>query len=98
MAVDGDAAAAAHLGLDHWEASEITLRVDLALTVLLRCAFTDATAALVLSHLIRRMPLAHRSRETLAASWLARHVQMLRDRHGSRCTAVRRREDGEGVS
>jgi hypothetical protein len=73
-AVRGDAAAASGLVLRLKAPSRISVRVDLAMTILLNTAFGNAGAALVLSHGLRRMPLDPRRRARLATSWLVHNV------------------------
>lgn len=74
-AIEGDAAAAIAMVMDRKPPASIDIKVDYPMTVLLSCAFDDATAALVLSHKLRLMPLEPRLRSKLATSWLV--VNML---------------------
>jgi hypothetical protein len=73
-AIRGDACAAVALALRIKAPAIIGMKLDLAMTVLLRCAFDDAAAALVLSHTLRRMPLDPRDRARLATSWLVHNI------------------------
>lgn len=83
-ALRGDAAAASGLVLLLKTPSCISLRVDLAMTILLNTALGNAGAALVLSHALRRMPLDRRRRTRLATSWLIHNVWLEhRGRRGS---------------
>ncbi|MDB5638422.1 MAG: hypothetical protein JWP51_3330 [Bradyrhizobium sp.] len=71
-AVGSDAPAAIKLALSLNPRKKISLRVDLVMTVLLRCALEgNAAAALVLSHLLRRMRIDPSVRHQLSTSWLA---------------------------
>jgi hypothetical protein len=69
-AVRGDATAAIRIVLPQKPPERITVKVDLAMTVLLCRAFDNAGAALVLSHKLRSMPLEPSHRNRLATSWL----------------------------
>lgn len=83
-AVRGDARAAIRLVLPQKAPERITLKVDLAMTVLLCRAFDNAAAALVLSHKLRTMPLDRPHRNRLATSWLVRNLYIARDASASR--------------
>ena len=78
-AVRGGAAAASGLVLRLKTPSRISVRVDIAMTILLNTAFENAGAALVLSHGLRRMPLDPERRAGLATSWLV-HIVCLEHR------------------
>jgi hypothetical protein len=73
-AIRGDAGAAVALVLRIKDPVIIGMKLDLAMTVLLRCAFDDAAAALVLGHTLRRMPLDPHDRARLATSWLVHNI------------------------
>jgi hypothetical protein len=73
-AIRGDAGAAVALALRIKAPAIIGMKLDLAMTVLLRCAFDDAAAALVMSHTLRRMPLDPHDRARLATSWLVHNI------------------------
>jgi hypothetical protein len=73
-AIRGDAAAATALALRLRKVTHIDGRIDLAMTVVLRCAFENAGAALALSYAIRKMPLDRRIRGRLATSWLLHNI------------------------
>lgn len=76
-AVSGDAASAMGLALRMEIPSEIAARHDFVMTVLLHNALRrSAGAALVLSHLLRRMPIDSVLRRRLATSWLAYNVRL----------------------
>lgn len=76
-AVDGDAASAMGLALRMEIPSEVTTRTDFVMTVLLHNALRgSAGAALVLSHLLRRMPIDDVLRRRLATSWLAHNMRL----------------------
>jgi len=69
-AMAGDAGAAVGIVLRLRPPFHISGRVDLAMSLLLNCAFENASAALVLSHALRRMQIARNRRIQLADSWL----------------------------
>lgn len=76
-AVGGDAASAMSLALCMDIPSEITIRTDFKMTVLLHSALGgSAGAALVLSSLLRRMPIDGVLRRRLATSWLAHNFRL----------------------
>ncbi|UWU76597.1 hypothetical protein N2603_43205 [Bradyrhizobium huanghuaihaiense] len=79
-AIAGDAGAVVGIVLRLRPPFRISGRVDLAMSLLLNCAFENASAALVLSHALRRMHLARIKRTGLAESWLAHHHQLARSR------------------
>jgi hypothetical protein len=95
-AVGGDAPAAIKLALSLSPRKKITLRVDLVMTVLLRCALDgNAAAALVLSHLLRRMRIDPSVRRQLSTSWLAYNlttIAPLRGRFSLQAFGVRHGE------
>jgi hypothetical protein len=73
-ALRGDAAAAVGVAFSLLPIRKVTLRVDIAMTALLRCALaTDATATLVLANILRRVELNHSLAAELSASW-QRHL------------------------
>jgi hypothetical protein len=73
-AILGDAGAAVALALRIKAPTVIGVKLDLAMTVLLRCAFDNAAAALVMSHVLRTMPLDPHDRARLATSWLVYNI------------------------
>jgi hypothetical protein len=69
-ALEGDAAAAMSVTCALMPITEITLKTDIAVTALLRCALeADAAAALVLAQLLGLTDLGHAFGTELAASW-----------------------------
>lgn len=72
-AIAGNASAAVGIVLRLTPPFRISGRVDLAMSLLLNCAFENASAALVLSYALRRAQLARVQRTQLADSWLAHH-------------------------
>lgn len=83
-AIAGDAAAAVGIVLRMKPPYTISARTDLAMTLLLNCAFESAGAALVLAYALRRVRLRRDRRERLAASWIVHQAELAR-------TAPRRR-------
>jgi hypothetical protein len=76
-AAAGDTARAVRIALRMKIPEEITYPVDARMTFLLHCALNgSAAAALVLSHLLRKMPLDANTRSRLATSWLVRNLQL----------------------
>lgn len=76
LAIAGDAASAIGLALSMGIPQQITIRTDLTMTVLLHNALRgSAGATLVLSNLIRRMPLDRVDRRRFATSWLAHNFR-----------------------
>jgi hypothetical protein len=73
-AILGDAGAAVALALRIKAPAVIGVKLDLAMTVLLRTAFENAAAALVMSHVLRKMPLDQHDRARLATSWLVYNI------------------------
>jgi hypothetical protein len=78
----GGAAAAIRLALSLAIPTRFSIRTDLAMTTLLARAFDDAQAAVVMSQIIRLMPLEPRIRGRLATSWLAHNLRRLPRRRG----------------
>ena len=71
-AVGGDAAAAVRIAIRMGNPPVLSPKVDLIMTVLLRSAFEDHAAALVLAHRLNAAPLEDRRiRAHLADSWLS---------------------------
>ena len=89
-AIRGDAGSAVGLVLRLRPSFRISARVDLAMTILLNCAFENAGAALVLSYALRRAPLARRPRVMLSNSWLTRKFERANAASRKRPVAVRR--------
>jgi hypothetical protein len=72
----GDAAASIAIAVEMFPITEITLEVDLAMTVLMVGALDDnAAAALVLSQLLGRAPLDHPFAKELSVSWLVLNLR-----------------------
>jgi hypothetical protein len=77
-AMKGDPAAAIGFALSLMPIEEMTLKADVAMTALLRCALKgNAAAALVLAQVLGLTDLGHPYAIELAASWLA---------YGKRCS------------
>jgi hypothetical protein len=71
-ALKGDAAAAIEVTFTLMPMSEISLRTDIAMTALLRCARErNAAACLVLAQVLGLTDLGHPYAKELATSWLA---------------------------
>ncbi|MCK1414841.1 hypothetical protein IVB55_18045 [Bradyrhizobium sp. CW4] len=71
-ALKGDAAAAIEVTFTLMPISEISLRTDIAMTALLRCALErNAAASLVLAQVLGLTDLGHPYAEELATAWLA---------------------------
>ncbi|WP_051380422.1 hypothetical protein [Bradyrhizobium sp. WSM1743] len=88
-AIAGDAGAAVGIVLRLRAPFRVTARTDLAMTLLLNCAFANAGAALVLSHALRRMQFARVERKRLAESWLVHHGQLAQHRGTRRSSGDR---------
>jgi hypothetical protein len=74
-AVGGDAACAVKIALSMEIPDEITYPVDARMTLLLYCVLKgSAGAALVLAHLLRKMPLDADVKNRLATSWLVSNL------------------------
>jgi hypothetical protein len=73
-AIGGDAAAAVNIALRMRAPAALTPKLDLAMTVLVRCALNNPGAAFVLSVLIRRMPLEEGHKNRIATSWLVHNL------------------------
>jgi hypothetical protein len=70
-ALQGDAAAAIEVAFSLMPIEEVTLKADIAMTALLRCALErNAAAALVLAQVLGLTELGHPFATELAASWL----------------------------
>jgi hypothetical protein len=70
--LQGDAAASIAIAIGAMPIGQITLEIDLAMSSLALCALDgSAGAALVLSHILRQVPLDHPFGRELSASWLA---------------------------
>jgi hypothetical protein len=75
-AMHGDAAASIAIAVEMFPITEITLEVDLAMTVLMLGALDgNAAAALVLSQLLGRAPLDHPFAKELSVSWLVLNLR-----------------------
>lgn len=85
-AIAGNAGAAIGLVLRLRPPFRVCARIDLAMTVLLNCAFESAGAAVVLSWALHQMPLHRSQRARLSQSWtttkmtLAKPGRPIRDR------------------
>lgn len=76
LAIAGDAASAIGLALSMGIPQQVTIRTDLTMTVLLHNALrSSAGATLVLSNLIRRMPIDRVDRRRFATSWLTHNFR-----------------------
>jgi hypothetical protein len=72
----GDAAAGIAIALHCLPITTVTLEVDLAMSaVALHALGGDAASALVLSHILRRVPMDHPFARDLARSWLALNLR-----------------------
>jgi len=79
-AMHGDAAASIAIAVEMFPITEITLEVDLAMTVLMLGALDgNAAAAAVLSQLLRRAPLDHPFAKELSVSWLVLNLRRALD-------------------
>jgi hypothetical protein len=79
-AMHGDAAASIAIAVEMSPIAEITLEVDLAMTVLMLSSLDgNAAAALVLSHLLGRAALDHPFAKELSASWLVLNLRRARN-------------------
>jgi hypothetical protein len=75
-AMRGDAAASIAIAVQMLPITEITLEVDLAMTVLMLGALDgNAAAAVVLSQLLGRAPLDHPFAKELSVSWLVLNLR-----------------------
>ncbi|WP_334366911.1 MULTISPECIES: hypothetical protein [unclassified Bradyrhizobium] len=73
-AIAGDAACAAGIALRMAVPDEIDYPTDARMTLLLHSALMgSAGAALVMAHMLRKMPLDHKLKNRLAKSWLSRN-------------------------
>jgi len=75
-AIDGNAAASIGLVLELRTPGVITASVDLTMTLLLRSAFEDAGAAMMLSTSLQQMPLPPIDRARLSASWRMHNIYL----------------------
>jgi len=70
-AIAGDAACAARIALRMAVPDEIDYPTDARMTLLLHSVLSgSAGAALVMAHMLRKMPLDHKLKHRLAGSWL----------------------------
>jgi hypothetical protein len=75
-AMQGNAAASIAIAVEMFPIGEITLEVDLAMTVVMLSALDgNAAAALVLSRLLGRAPLDHPFAKDLSVSWLVLNLR-----------------------
>jgi hypothetical protein len=75
-AIAGDAACAARIALRMVVPDEIGYPTDARMTLLLHSALRgSAGAALVMAHMLRKMPLDHKLKNRLATSWLVRNLR-----------------------
>ncbi len=78
-AIAGDATCALRIALRMEVPEEIAYPVDARMTLLVYCALNgSAAAALVLAHLLRRMPIDRPLKDRLATSWLVRNLRSVR--------------------
>ena len=75
-AIDGDASAAVGIALNLKTPNVITASVDLIMTLVLRSAFEDAGAALVMATRLQQMPLPAVDRARLSASWRLHQIYL----------------------
>jgi hypothetical protein len=74
-AIAGDAACAVRIALSMQIPDEVAYSVDARMSLLLYSALNgSAAAALVLAHLLRKMPLDGDIKNRLATSWLVRNL------------------------
>ena len=86
-AIAGDAACAARIALQMKIPDEINYPTDVRMTLLLHSALRgSAGAALVMAHMLSKMPIDAQFKNRLARSWLNRNL-----RRPARETAVRER-------
>ena len=79
-AMHGDAASSIAIAVEMFPITEITLEVDLAMTVLMVGALDgNAAAAVVLSQLLGRAPLDHPFAKELSVSWLVLNLRRALD-------------------
>jgi hypothetical protein len=107
-AIAGDAACAVGIALRMEIPDDITYPVDARMTLLLYSALNgSAAAALVLAHLLRKMPLDAPMKNRLATSWLVRNFRIVcpdtvapsrRRSHLRRSIAARLLGSGEDAS
>ena len=75
-AIAGDAACAARIALRMEVPDEIDYPTDARMTLLLHNALRgSAGAALVMAHMLRKRPLDHELKNSLATSWLVRNLR-----------------------
>jgi hypothetical protein len=75
-AIRGDAAASIAAAIEAMPIDQISLEVDLMMTALMVCALDgNAGAALVLAHILHRVPLEHPFAQELSLSWLALNLR-----------------------
>jgi hypothetical protein len=80
-ALRGDASLAVYVALTMRVTEKITNRTDLTMTLLLNSALAgSAGAALVLSFLLRKLPLASPLKNRLATSWVLHNFRTICDR------------------
>jgi hypothetical protein len=78
-AIAGDATCAIRIALRMEVPDEVTYPVDARMTLLAYSALNgSAAAALVLAHLLRKMPLDGPHKNRLATSWLVRNLRLAR--------------------
>lgn len=76
-AIAGDAACAVRIALQTRIPDEVTYPVDAWMSLLLYSALNgSAAAALVLAHLLRKMPIDGTMKNRLATSWLVRNLRI----------------------
>lgn len=75
-AIGGDAGAAVGIALKLKVPGVITPSVDLIMTLLLRSAFEDAGASLVLATRLQQMPLPPVERARLSGSWRLHNIYL----------------------
>ncbi|RQH05880.1 MULTISPECIES: hypothetical protein [unclassified Bradyrhizobium] len=79
-ALKGDPAAAVAAALSLTPLGDVDLQVDIVMSALLHCALKDdATAALVLSHILSNAEFDHPLKIELSTLWLTHHLGRTRD-------------------
>jgi hypothetical protein len=74
-AIAGDAACAAQIALRMMVPDEIGYPTDARMTLLLHNALRGSAGALVMAHMLRKMPLDHELKNSLVTSWLVRNLR-----------------------
>jgi hypothetical protein len=100
-AIAGDPACAVAVAFQMRVPAEISYAVDARMSILLNAALAGSDGcALVLAHMLRRMPIEPRSRARLATSWLVVNLRRLGNSSNHRIASGRRpgsAADGEDL-